>query len=110
MKTLLAIILAVACQHAGADTIYKCGKVYSDTPCGADQATIKTYSAAPGGTVSIGMSEEAMRAAMHPGRPITSVNVTETASGVDKQFVIGRHVGSQSYIYTSNGVVTAIQW
>ncbi len=55
--------------------------------------------------VVVGMREKAMLMAM--GR-IGSPNTTVTASGVEKQWVFGPQPYS-IYVYTSNGIVTAIQ-
>lgn len=110
MKNYLFILLALSAS-ADAGSIYRCGQNYSDQPCGAEASVVaRTPDPASPESVRPGMTEEAMVANMDPGRPIVKVNVTETAGGVEKQFVVGRHVGSQSYIYTRNGVVTAVQW
>ncbi len=115
MKSLLAILLLISC-HAGAGDLYKCGTVYSDLPCEAGQTPPKlresglpNLKVTSANDVWIGMSEEAMKAAMHPIRPIVKVNITQTSAGIDKQFVVGRYIETRSYIYTHNGIVTAIQ-
>ena len=110
MKTLLAILLALPALASA--EVYKCaGNVYQSTPCGGASIAVPVRPPAPKVVVARpGMSEADMIASMDRGRPIMRINVSESAAGISKQFVIGRHVGSQSYIYTVNGVVTGVQW
>lgn len=54
--------------------------------------------------VGIGMSECALLAAW--GRP-TKINTTQTATSVRKQYV---YRGSNSYVYTRNGIITSMQY
>ena len=39
--SLIATALALACSFAGAQTMYRCGNVYSQTPCASDAATVR---------------------------------------------------------------------
>lgn len=40
-KSLCAAILIAACTHAAAQTMYRCGNTYSQSPCGADASELK---------------------------------------------------------------------
>lgn len=62
---------------------------------------------------SVGMTEKQFRSCTVVGVLVApdSVNVTETASGVTKQYVFSNSFGAAGFkfLYTANGVVTAIQ-
>lgn len=79
--------------------------------------TLAAAKAACGGTLptgpSIGMTEKNFRSCTVVGVLVApdSINVTETASGVSKQFVYSSNFGAAGFkfLYTRNGVITAIQ-
>ena len=59
----------------------------------------------------IGMPEDQFRNCTQFGvlTPYSDLNQTETAAGVSKQYVYSSRVGGIRYVYTRNGVVSAIQ-
>ena len=59
----------------------------------------------------IGMPEDQFRNCTQFGvlTPYSDLNQTETAAGVSKQHVYSSRVGGIRYVYTRNGVVSAIQ-
>lgn len=59
------------------------------------------------GPIRPGMTEKAALCAW--GNSYERVNTTQTAGGLTKQYVDGTAIGSPSYLYTRNGVVTGIQ-
>lgn len=60
------------------------------------------------GKLFIGMSEQAMYCSI--GAFDYGVNITTTASGTTKQYLVGDgNYNKRIYVYTSDGVVTAIQ-
>lgn len=60
---------------------------------------------------AIGMPEDQFRNCTQFGvlTPYSDLNQTETAAGVSKQYVYSSRVGGIRYVYTRNGVVSAIQ-
>ncbi|MGN6701931.1 MAG: DUF4124 domain-containing protein [Burkholderiaceae bacterium] len=107
MKNYLFVLLALsASAHAG--SVYRCGQNYSDRPCGNGAVVVSsTPNPAPRESVRVGMTEEALRQHFAESG-FERVNVTETVAGVEKQFVVNARMGY--YVYTRNGVVTAVQW
>lgn len=57
----------------------------------------------------VGMPESDFRCSRLGIYHVRSVNQTTTANGVGKQFVLRPHSTSVRYVYTANGVVTAVQ-
>ena len=124
-----ASLLMLLTGAAFSQTIYKCGKVLQQTPCdgeGSGAIAIKTAtrSSDSGGKKSqsglsvaefnkyyvrgepaVGMNEEQLQKVM--GNP-TKVNPANY-QGVRKDQIIYDKNGDRIYVYTEEGIVTAIQ-
>lgn len=108
-----ALLLLAAIIPVMAGDLYKCGRTYSDQPCGEGQVklAIQPAPAAPKWVdIKPGMAEADMLAELQAqGRPV-KVITTDTAGATYRQFVVGRYVRTQSHIFTRDGVVTSVQW
>lgn len=114
IAALVAFGLALLLSPAEAQAIYRCGRTYSDTPCGVEAVKIATPAARPSvpqaASIKPGWSEAAALGALaDDGWPVRT-HVLESGTTNYKQYVIGRHSQNQWYIFTRDGVVTSVLW
>jgi hypothetical protein len=109
-----AVLLLFYAATAPADDVYKCGRTYADFPCGPEAVKLPKPASQPATlrslSIRLGTPEQEAIDRLRADGLHYRVNVLESDDGTTKQIVVGRHVQTQWYIFTRNGVVSSLLW
>lgn len=113
-RPLLACCIAAASTLAGAQTMYRCGNVYSQTPCASDATTVRPRAntvadAAPGAQGADLCSATAVRElALDDGAPVQIASVAKAPAEViqyadkptaTRQYLVNLKVKNATVVY-----------